>query len=1107
MKLLKLHLLTTSFLLLGSIVSAQTDYYWVGSTGNQLWSDPTNWSFTSGSLAAAPNHPQNGDNVIFDGGSVSSCTMDIDDLDGDFDLSTNTFNDIVFESTFTLDVNFGGAYNINATSLSVRGGDFNWTGGGTLTVSNSVVIDGGLLNMSDASGVHSFGSLTNTSGTFDGGSVGQILINGPLTINGGNFTSTSGELTIENSGATIISFTSGTFNSNSGLVSVSLLSNSTNTISSGMSFNNLTITNPSTGVSRTISMGSGTTSITGIFALTASSTRTVNLTGGGTINVLGDVDMSNHNGTGSPSHNCTISFVGTSGTSNLIGSSAIGYGRLPHININQSGSASLVITDFVNLAGNWTYTSNTLVTTSSSTVTIYGTRNLDATNTSAITMAFNDLNIGRTGATASITLTGALQANGNLTINSGSTLNTSGSNFGLTLGGNFSNLGNFTPNNSIVTLTGTATQSLDFRNATTPTLNSLISSKPSGTATITDAINVSTLIQCTGGTLALGTNLVTLLSTSSTTAQVGNSTGGTYTGAANIQRYIPSVGRRWRFLAAPVTSGATVANSWRNTMFITGSGTGTGPVALSNFNSNGFDWTLAGSPTIYTYNENQVTDFNSRWVALPSASSTLNRGTGYRVFVRGDRSDLGRLNGSVTTQNEVILTANGGIPHGTLNIPITCSNGCGTDDGWNLIGNPYPATLDWNTFQTTNSALISGVYTVLNPSSNAYETWNGTTGSAGRYISSGQAFWVKSSTSSANLDFSESHKATSENGGNKFKTSSLMNHLMITLSGNGFSNKAFIHQNASGLYGPDNFDALKFGYGNFQVATFEPGTNRKLDINNLPIFGAKTTDTIEVEVSIPASASNYQLNFADVNSFNNNLKVYLQDKFLNTIQDLSAANTYSFATNGTTASTGNRFRILITNQNNPLPVVFAALEAQLNNNTTDLKWSTLSEKNNAKFIVERSIDMVNFTEIGLVKAVGNSNIRNNYTFNDIKPEAFATNYYRIKQIDFDGKHSYSNIASITTDTKGNVTNAIADVTTTANVFPVPTKNILNIEKLEGSVLTYSIVDVFGSEVLRGTTDITENGSRINVSTLSNGIYFLVAKTDNKQLTKTRFIVE
>ncbi|MFN3446002.1 MAG: T9SS type A sorting domain-containing protein [Bacteroidia bacterium] len=330
---------------------------------------------------------------------------------------------------------------------------------------------------------------------------------------------------------------------------------------------------------------------------------------------------------------------------------------------------------------------------------------------------------------------------------------------------------------------------------------------------------------------------------------------------------------------------------------------------------------------------------------------------------------------------------------------------------------------------------------------------------------------------------------------------------MITLSGTGFSNKAFVHQNTTGSYGADNYDALKFGYGSFQIATFEPGTNRKLDINNLPVYGAKTTDTIEVEVNVPAAASNYQLSFSDVNTFNSNLKVYLQDKLLNTIQDLSTANTYSFATNGTAGSTGNRFRVLITNQTNPLPVVFTALEAQLNNNTTDLKWSTLSEKNNAKFVVERSVDMVTFNEIGLVKAVGNSNVRNNYTFADAKPEAYTTNYYRIKQVDVNGKFSYSNIASITTDVKGNGINSSEEMNTIAKVFPVPTKDILNIEQLDGTTLSYSIVDVFGSEVLNGTTEITEAGSVINVSALSNGIYFLVAKTDNGQSTKTRFIVE
>ncbi len=664
---------------------------------------------------------------------------------------------------------------------------------------------------------------------------------------------------------------------------------------------------------------------------------------------------------------------------------------------------------------------------------------------------------------------------------------------------------------SVITIGGNGSAGTLFfdqtTDGTTNVIKQLTLNRSGGSTTLGNKLVIPVSLNVTSGTFNTG-DFLTLRSTASLTAQVAAVTG-TISGQANIERFIPSIARRWRFLSAPVSSGASIANSWRNGMFITGTGTGFGPVGLANYNSNGFDWTAANSASIYTYNENQALDFNSRWVAVTSAATTLNRGVGYRVFIRGDRSNAGRLDGSVTTQNEVTITAVGAIPQGAINVPITCSNGCTADDGWNLVGNPYPATVDWNTLQSSNSSKVTGSYTVINPATNAYESWNGTTGDATRYISSGQSFWVKSLLSSTNLSFAESHKDIAQVGGSKFKSSGLTNHLKITLSGNGFYNNAFIHQNTTGAYGKDNYDAVKFGYGNYQIATFEPSTGTRMDINNLPVYGAKVTDTIEVEVNVPVNAANYQLAFNDPSSFTSNLKVYLQDKFLNTIQDLNLANTYSFATNGTAGSTGNRFRILITDQTTPLPVVFTALEAKLNsNNGTDLKWSTMSEKNNAKFIVERSVDMKSFVEIGLVKAVGNSNVRNNYTYTDLKPAAYTTNYYRIKQVDLDGKFTYSNIASITTDIKGNGNiNTIETTTNAVKVYPIPTRDVLNISMVDGDDLTYSIVDVFGSEVKKGASEVIETASSINVSELSSGIYFIVVKSSNGTLTKTKFIVE
>ncbi len=1057
MKFLKLYFFTASFFLFGTFANAQSDYYWVGNGVDNLWGNPSNWSISSGGAGGA-GIPSDADNVIFDNLSLNDCDVDVDFSIDNFTIDGYA-GTIKFLMPSTMTVN--GAFSMNSGTFD---GEGNVGGTGVSAIDLEV-----------------FGAFSITSSA--------------------NFITPSGFLTLRGSIAS-----GGTFTSNIGTTTIFMTAGKT--LPGGWTFNDLEIsTEQTSGSARTLTI-SDTITVNGNLSLTSSGSRGVNI-GTSPIDLKGNLDISSYSSaTVFGTQSGSIRLNGTSSQS-ITGTATSG-GQLPSIVINQSSTGGVSMSGVLNIAGSWTYTSSGSgsVSPGASTVNFVGTaiKNIDGESLGNVRMPFNTL----TTTGGAVTLTGGLRVDGSCTINNVVNIQSNT----VELRGSFTNGGTLNANNSSFLLTGTNSQSIDFSNGVADTIANLSVNKTSNTASITDQIYITGLLTSTSGTLQTNGNVI-LASSSTGTAQIATVTG-TISGNMTVQRFIPSrVNRRWRFLAAPITaaSGVSIRNGWQSQIFITGSGTGSGPVGTANYNSNGFDWTLANSPSMYTYNESKTLtpDFNLRWESPATTTGVnLTAGTGYRIFIRGDRSNAAVLSGGISSQASVTLAATGTVQIGNLNVPITCSNGCGTDDGWNLIGNPYPATIDWNTLQTANSGVINNTYTTFDPNSGAsgaYVSWNGTTGDAGRYISSGQAFWVKSTSVSANLSFTESQKASSEVGSNRFKTSALTNHMVITFSGNGFNNKAFVHQNTTGTYGNDNYDAVKFGYGSYQIATFVPGYNTRYDINNLPIYGTKATDTIEVEVNVPTSAANYQLSFADINTFNSNLKVYLQDKLLNTIQDLSTANTYSFATNGTAGSTGNRFRVLITNQTNPLPVVFTALEASLNNNTTDLKWSTLSEKNNAKFIVERSTDMVNFTEIGLVKAVGNSNVKNTYTFTDVKPEAYTTNYYRIKQVDFDGKHAYSNIASITTDIKGNGTNTTEDITTAAKVFPIPTKDVLNIEQLEGTVLTYTVVDVFGSEVLNGTTEITENGSSIRVSALANGIYFLVAKTDNGQLTKTRFIVE
>ena len=87
-----------------------------------------------------------------------------------------------------------------------------------------------------------------------------------------------------------------------------------------------------------------------------------------------------------------------------------------------------------------------------------------------------------------------------------------------------------------------------------------------------------------------------------------------------------------------------------------------------------------------------------------------------------------------------------------------------------------------------------------------------------------------------------------------------------------------------------------------------------------------------------------------------------------------------------------------------------------NTNKVDLKWSTETETNLSHFIVERSIDGINFSDAALVFAYDNTTTKSDYAFADnISKLQSAVVYYRISSIGSDGKNQYSDIRIIRTD--------------------------------------------------------------------------------------------
>ncbi|MGE0587244.1 MAG: T9SS type A sorting domain-containing protein [Cyclobacteriaceae bacterium] len=93
-----------------------------------------------------------------------------------------------------------------------------------------------------------------------------------------------------------------------------------------------------------------------------------------------------------------------------------------------------------------------------------------------------------------------------------------------------------------------------------------------------------------------------------------------------------------------------------------------------------------------------------------------------------------------------------------------------------------------------------------------------------------------------------------------------------------------------------------------------------------------------------------------------------------------------------------------------LPVTWHSIEATASQGANTISWETASEKDNDGFVVERSIDGKTFENIGWVKGSGTTTDQHAYEYRDVNPE-MGVNYYRLKQVDFDGKFDYSKIVS------------------------------------------------------------------------------------------------
>ena len=414
----------------------------------------------------------------------------------------------------------------------------------------------------------------------------------------------------------------------------------------------------------------------------------------------------------------------------------------------------------------------------------------------------------------------------------------------------------------------------------------------------------TTLIVSTGKTLTIANGAtLTLKSDANGTASIGNSAG-TITGNITVERYIPA-NRKYRFLAAPVV-GATAAQ-WRDN---SGTTPGIGTHITGGSVGSNFDQSTLNAPSAFWYNEvnaGNLTDVGSGatsdpgWTAFADGNTeALTNGKGFRIFVRGDRTLS--LTGSIPTANNTTLSVTGTYPANSVSIATTKTNS-NTNSGFNLVGNPYPATIDWNT--VTKGTGITNTYSTFNPSSNSYVEWNGSTGDATQYIASGQAFFVQQTGATGGITIAEANKV-SNTAGNFFRNK-LTDHLKVSMKYDSANyDAAFIHFREDALNEFDNYDGLKFQNAGVNIASVG-SDGKRYNINSL----ASLTETTEIPLSVLGSAlTNFELKFEDVESFKNH-ELYLIDHYLNKMLLLSDGFTYPIALSSDSASVKDgRFKIV-----------------------------------------------------------------------------------------------------------------------------------------------------------------------------------------------------
>lgn len=465
-----------------------------------------------------------------------------------------------------------------------------------------------------------------------------------------------------------------------------------------------------------------------------------------------------------------------------------------------------------------------------------------------------------------------------------------------------------------------------------------------GTITLATPLEVSNLVDInstnTANMLNSASNL-TLISTEAGTARVNNLGAASITDSVLVQRFIKGsdISRRsYRLLSSPVYQISNANSSLRKYYFsrlqdqilITGAG-GT---------ANGFDASPANGPTIWKYNEPAANSAAQDFIPISSISknhsittqASLTSGNGFILFFRGDR--INNISSKTTAPfpvpEDVVLTYKGLLNQGNLTVTapygaatgfLSYNNKTETNDGFNLVGNPYPSAIDWELSGGNGSAItltnINSTIYILNPVTKNYGTYTkggATTGAATQYIASGQGFFVKANAANPTITFTEAAKASDTSNPSVLggKIPLALDFLRISLQKDTLDQDdillTFKEGQSENYVQDEDVEDLTGQNAAASLSSFSTKEKKQLAVNALPAVKNVTTIPLFVDA---AADGNYRLKLSDWSANFKSDSVFLKDNFTGDSVNLSKQPVYAFFIHKNMATTSGADRFVL----------------------------------------------------------------------------------------------------------------------------------------------------------------------------------------------------